>query len=318
MWFEPDVVRCPRRGEYYLGPAGTILYAGNDKYLTPEQIMLPTLNPKPVEPQPKTMICNHARECEIECNHKVKHDKLYICPEHCRHFPDAHCVPYVEPKSGPQPKMMICNHAWECNEKCGSEIKHAENDGCRTGCNPFPDAHCVPYVEPKAGPVNHASCKTCCYKADNGSFNIMSAICGNCSNYERLNPSNYTPAQPAPQPPIPATTTDAAMLGVRFGTERGEPTGSTFAIESIRTERIAQDLKWGEQNHSMEWWLAILMEEVGELAQAVLETHFDKNAEHLTKGGIVNIRKEAVQCAAVAMAMIECIDRARVLAEVEK
>ena len=77
----------------------------------------------------------------------------------------------------------------------------------------------------------------------------------------------------------------------------------------IGIERSMQDEKWGVQNHSPEWWLAILMEEVGELAQAILETHFDKNPEHLTKGGVANIRHEAVQCAAVAMALIECIDR---------
>jgi len=91
-----------------------------------------------------------------------------------------------------------------------------------------------------------------------------------------------------------------------------EATPRDLAFASIITERTAQDAKWGEQNHSTEWWLAILMEEVGELAQAILETHFDKNPEHLTKGGIKNIRKEAVQCAAVAMALIECIDRAAV------
>jgi hypothetical protein len=48
------------------------------------------------------------------------------------------------------------------------------------------------------------------------------------------------------------------------------------------------------------------MEEVGELAQAVVETHFDNGTD---LGGNANIRNEAVQCAAVAMAMIECIDR---------
>jgi hypothetical protein len=86
----------------------------------------------------------------------------------------------------------------------------------------------------------------------------------------------------------------------------------TGAEKSVREERERQDIKWGIQNHTAEWWLAILMEEVGELAQAILETHFDKNPEHLTKGGIVNIRKEAVQSAAVALAIIECIDRAAI------
>ena len=97
-------------------------------------------------------------------------------------------------------------------------------------------------------------------------------------------------------------------LARRAGEESFDP-AFTGAEKSVREERERQNIKWGVQNHTPEWWLAILMEEVGELAQAILETHFDKNPEHLTKGGIVNIRKEAVQCAAVALAMIECIDR---------
>ena len=39
----------------------------------------------------------------------------------------------------------------------------------------------------------------------------------------------------------------------------------------IQIERDAQDGKWGEQHHSDEKWLTILMEEVGEAAKAVLE-----------------------------------------------
>ena len=39
----------------------------------------------------------------------------------------------------------------------------------------------------------------------------------------------------------------------------------------IQIERNAQDEKWGEQHHSDEKWLTILMEEVGEAAKAVLE-----------------------------------------------
>ena len=39
----------------------------------------------------------------------------------------------------------------------------------------------------------------------------------------------------------------------------------------IEIEREAQDEKWGEQHHSDEKWLAILLEELGEAAKAVLE-----------------------------------------------
>lgn len=39
----------------------------------------------------------------------------------------------------------------------------------------------------------------------------------------------------------------------------------------IRMEREYQIEKWGEQQHSDERWLAILTEEVGEVAKAILE-----------------------------------------------
>lgn len=83
------------------------------------------------------------------------------------------------------------------------------------------------------------------------------------------------------------------------------------ALESVAKERDRQDAKWGEQNHPLEWWLAILMEEVGELSEALLETHFDNGTDARQRGGIANIRKEAVHSAAVLVAMIECIDRAQ-------
>ena len=84
---------------------------------------------------------------------------------------------------------------------------------------------------------------------------------------------------------------------------------ATKAWDSVLAERIRQDSKWGLQNHTEEWWLAILMEEVGELSQAILETHFNNGPEARLKGGHENIRQEAVQIAAVAIALIECIDR---------
>lgn len=39
----------------------------------------------------------------------------------------------------------------------------------------------------------------------------------------------------------------------------------------ISKERASQLEKWGEQHHSDERWLAILIEEVGEVAKAILE-----------------------------------------------
>ncbi len=41
-------------------------------------------------------------------------------------------------------------------------------------------------------------------------------------------------------------------------------------LREIGNERIGQNIKWGEQNHNPSYWLGILMEEVGESAQEVM------------------------------------------------
>ena len=71
------------------------------------------------------------------------------------------------------------------------------------------------------------------------------------------------------------------------------------ATLAIRQERGRQDKKWGEQNHHMYLWLAILMEEVGEFSQALLHRAF--GGEHAD-----DCEKELLQVAAVATAMLEC------------
>ena len=65
----------------------------------------------------------------------------------------------------------------------------------------------------------------------------------------------------------------------------------------IYRERIRQDKKWGEQNHDTFKWLSILMEEVGEASKGAVEYNYRE------------YRKELIQVAAVAIAMIECLDR---------
>ena len=69
----------------------------------------------------------------------------------------------------------------------------------------------------------------------------------------------------------------------------------------VRGERHRQLRKFGFQEHTPEEWLAILTEEVGELAKAIVEKRFgpplmDANA---------TIAKEAIQVAAVASAMVQ-------------
>jgi NTP pyrophosphatase (non-canonical NTP hydrolase) len=77
----------------------------------------------------------------------------------------------------------------------------------------------------------------------------------------------------------------------------------TPALDSVLKERERQEIKWGEQNHDPFTYLTVLMEEVGELAEAALHLRFGGPAAS-------GLRNEAVQVSAVALAIIECLDRA--------
>jgi len=68
-------------------------------------------------------------------------------------------------------------------------------------------------------------------------------------------------------------------------------------LNAIAVERTRQDTKWGEQNHDPHKWVTILMEEVGEVARAVL----DEKPKDYTK--------ELVQVAAVCVVALECQER---------
>jgi len=72
-------------------------------------------------------------------------------------------------------------------------------------------------------------------------------------------------------------------------------------LEEVKRKRIEQLEKWGTQDHDPKMWLAILGEEFGEVCKEVAETHvkaFDSAA----------YRKECLHTAAVALAMVQCID----------
>ena len=76
--------------------------------------------------------------------------------------------------------------------------------------------------------------------------------------------------------------------------------------DEVKAERERQEQKWGEQNHHPLAWLAILGEEVGEVNKAVLEAYFPN---YKTQGDYTEARKELIQVSAVAIAMIESLDR---------
>ena len=81
------------------------------------------------------------------------------------------------------------------------------------------------------------------------------------------------------------------------------------AMSLIAKERERQLRLWGDQinNHPFEW-VSILGEEYGELCQAINETFFTA-PQHPERGGIANIEREAVQIAAVAIQIIEVMER---------
>ena len=77
------------------------------------------------------------------------------------------------------------------------------------------------------------------------------------------------------------------------------------ALDMVRGERERQYTLWGDQSgNSLFEWISILGEEYGELCEAVNETSFS-NAAHPDRGGFENVVKEAIQVAAVAVAIIE-------------
>lgn len=75
--------------------------------------------------------------------------------------------------------------------------------------------------------------------------------------------------------------------------------------EVFLEERKSQNRKWGEQNHTPAEWLMILGEEVGEVNKAALESYFS----YQNNIGLAPYREELIQIAAVAVAMIESLDR---------
>ena len=89
-------------------------------------------------------------------------------------------------------------------------------------------------------------------------------------------------------------------------TESDDPTD--LVLDEVYDERIKQDSRWGEQNHHPFRWLAILTEEVGEVAMAANDADAEKDPAR-AKEIWDEYRQELVQVAAVAAAMIESFDR---------
>lgn len=81
------------------------------------------------------------------------------------------------------------------------------------------------------------------------------------------------------------------------------------ALVEVLAERKRQNEKWGVQNHPMPVWLAILSEEVGEMAQEILNVQYPPPSPLSRLVDQDNLHKEAVQVAAVALQIVEFLNR---------
>ena len=78
-------------------------------------------------------------------------------------------------------------------------------------------------------------------------------------------------------------------------------TGVWPVLDAVFDERMRQIAKWGDQHHDNGFWLAVLGEEFGEVARAMLK---QKDGEQS-----IDIIEELTQCAAVCCAWIEDLTR---------
>lgn len=73
-------------------------------------------------------------------------------------------------------------------------------------------------------------------------------------------------------------------------------------LHEVEFERHRQEATWGEQNLPAAEYFMILAEEVGEVAMAI-------NEKKLGTVNASDVREELIQVAAVAVAMVESLDR---------
>lgn len=71
-------------------------------------------------------------------------------------------------------------------------------------------------------------------------------------------------------------------------------------MNDVWAERERQNRKWGIQHHAYPYWLTILVEEVGEVAQAM-----QKGSVAYKSSDANDLYKELIQVAAVAVAIAE-------------
>lgn len=98
---------------------------------------------------------------------------------------------------------------------------------------------------------------------------------------------------------------EGKSVGCSCGYTRNEIPTFDRIIHLVRGERTRQDAKWGVQDHDPYRWHAILSEEIGETAKAILENEFSNSYAHNAD----HIAVELIQSAAVIFATLDCFDR---------
>lgn len=79
--------------------------------------------------------------------------------------------------------------------------------------------------------------------------------------------------------------------------------GMLAVLDDVRAERHRQHETHGEQTLDLGQWLMVLVEEVGEVAAEMQKAVFEGE-------DVSDLRKELVQVAAVAVQIVESLDRA--------
>jgi len=69
---------------------------------------------------------------------------------------------------------------------------------------------------------------------------------------------------------------------------------NSIFFDDLKTENLRQLNKWGVQSHDIFRWLAFLVEEIGELSEAISEYTF-------REGKLRNIRREAIEASVLAL-----------------
>ena len=77
-------------------------------------------------------------------------------------------------------------------------------------------------------------------------------------------------------------------------------------LEEIKSEFKRQDILYGEQNHTPLKWVSILVKQVGSVAEQA--NKFDDAGKDLN---LQKYESEAIQVAAVAIRMLQCLERGK-------